>query len=152
MLCYRISRKKYAGSLSGEGAKRYGGRWNSVGTPIIYAAATSSLAMLEILVHVNVDLLPDDYQLITIEIPDNGIAPSVSITDLPVDWGSNPFMKATKQLGDAFYKDGAYLALSVPSAVNRTDTNILINPDHVDFKQLKIVDTRLIVFDERLFK
>jgi len=152
MLVYRISRKKYAKSLSGEGAKRYGGRWNSIGTPIVYTAATSSLAMLEVLVHINIDLLPKDYQLITIEIPDDCIANAITIAELPKIWKINPTLKITRQIGDDFYNGGSFVALPVPSAVNVLDTNLLINPEHPDFDRVDIVDISPTAFDERLFK
>ena len=152
MHCYRIARKKYADSLSGEGAKRYGGRWNTIGTPLIYTASSSSLAILEILVHIPVDLLPEDYYLMTISLPENKLGPPIALTDLPPDWKHNPSIKTTRQLGDQFYREAAHLALPIPSAVNELDQNILINPDHPDFDKVTLLDSTPLYLDRRLFK
>ena len=73
MIVFRIAKKKWIKDLSGTGAKLTGGRWNPKGYPVIYCAATSSLAILEKLVHVDFDLLPDDLYIAELEIPDVNI-------------------------------------------------------------------------------
>ena len=68
MLAWRLCRAPFA-DLSGEGARRYGGRWNRPGRPIVYAASSAALAVLEVRVHLDLPpaLLPDDYLLLTID-------------------------------------------------------------------------------------
>ncbi len=68
---YRICDSKYAEDLSGNGARIYGGRWNSKGTPVIYLSDSKALAVLELLVHTSINLLPQNLTLITLTIPDN---------------------------------------------------------------------------------
>ena len=63
----RICRAKYP-DLDGKGAAKSGGRWNSIGTPIVYASSCGALAVLEYRVHTHVN--PDDLLIYTIEIPD----------------------------------------------------------------------------------
>jgi RES domain-containing protein len=71
VLAWRLCREPFA-DLAGEGARRYGGRWNSPGRPNVYAASSAALAVLEVHVHLDLplDLLPDDYLLLTIELRD----------------------------------------------------------------------------------
>jgi RES domain-containing protein len=69
MEVYRLSREKFAGTLSGKGAATKGARWNSVGVELIYTAANRSLAMAEVAVHFTLATLPDDYVMVTIFIP-----------------------------------------------------------------------------------
>ena len=69
MLVYRLSRKKYADTLSGYGAALFGNRWNSKGTEIIYTSESRALALTEILVHVSKSQVPKDYVMLEIEIP-----------------------------------------------------------------------------------
>lgn len=83
MLAWRLCRKPYA-DLKGEGARLYGGRWNSPGRPLVYAASTAALAVLEIRVHLDLppELLPDDYVLITIDL---GVLAVEDGSGIPVD-------------------------------------------------------------------
>ena len=66
---YRITKDRYANDLSGNGARLYGGRWNSKGVPVVYAGEHRSLCLLEFLVHVPPDVLPSDMSMVTIRIP-----------------------------------------------------------------------------------
>lgn len=71
MIVYRLTRSKYARDLRGSGGLDAAGRCNHKGTPVIYAAQHVSLALAEILVHLDASELPRDYTLVTIEIPDH---------------------------------------------------------------------------------
>lgn len=54
---HRIFKTKYSGAwFEGEGAYRFGGRWNTPGTRIMYTASTLPLALLEVLVHLEEEL------------------------------------------------------------------------------------------------
>ena len=150
MNCYRIVHKKYADTLSGEGARLYGGRWNTKGNSMIYTAQSSSLAMLEMLVQRNIQLVGINYFLITIKIPDTIKIKSLTKAEIPVNWDANPPNVTTKSIGDSFINDGKYMMLSVPSAVNPLEYNFLINDRHPDFKEVSIIDKEQIIFDKRL--
>ena len=149
MNVYRISKCKYTGSLTGEGAAAYGGRWNSKGTYIVYTAATPSLALLESVVHIS-NIPVDDYCMATIEFPENKIK-EIKFTDLPENWFLNPAPDQLKSIGDKFIKDNIFLALKLPSAIMMEDFNLLLNPNHPDFSKVNLVGTRTIPIDERLF-
>jgi RES domain-containing protein len=152
MLVYRLSRAKYANSLSGIGASMYGARWNSKGVEMIYTATNRSLAMAEVAVHFSLATMPVDYMMITVNIPDDVSIESVKVKALPAGWQTFPHPKSTKLIGDKFVQDGNSCLLRVPSSVTKGDFNILINPHHQEFKSIKIIETEPFPFDDRLFK
>lgn len=152
MEVYRLSRKKFAGTLSGKGAGIKGARWNSVGVEIIYTAANRSLAMAEVAVHFTLATLPVDYIMVTIFIPDNISLQKLSILDLPADWNIFPHPTTTQAIGDKFISQNRHCLLQIPSAVTQGDYNLLINPNHLDFKEIKIIGTEKFPFDKRIFK
>lgn len=152
MEVYRLIRENYAADLSGKGASKYGARWNSVGTELIYAAANRSLAMAEVAVHLTLATLPTDFLMVTIEIPDHLNISLLNSNTLPVNWNQFPPLTVTQRLGDAFVEENQHLALRVPSSVTKGDFNYLINPAHVDFKQISIVSQEPFPFDRRIFK
>jgi RES domain-containing protein len=152
MEVYRLSREKFAGTLSGKGAAIKGARWNSAGVEIIYTAANRSLAMAEVAVHFTMATLPNDYRMITIFIPDDISLQKLSVTDLPADWNIFPPPSTTQAIGDQFIADNKYCVLQIPSAVTQGDYNLLINPNHPDFKKIRITATDKFPFDKRIFK
>jgi RES domain-containing protein len=151
MIVYRLTRSKFKNDLSGKGAEIAGGRWNSIGTPVLYTGESRALCLLEIAVHTPLNIVPVDYLMITIEIPDSAKIREILVKDLPPHWRSFPEMQFTQKLGDKFFHEGKYLALRVPSAVVSGDHNILVNPLHADFRNVKVVSTEVYGFDERLF-
>lgn len=152
MIVYRLCREKHEKDLSGKGAKIAGGRWNSKGTSILYTSQSRSLCSVEIAVHVPLGTLPRNYKMLTIEFPDSAKVKSLSKKDLPSDWKENPHPNSTQVIGDNFVNTNKYLVLKVPSAVVQGDFNYLLNPNHPDFKKVKIINTEPFEFDSRLFK
>jgi len=152
MRVYRIVQDTYAKDLSGEGARLYGGRWNRKGTSLLYTAGNSSLAMLEKLVHIPVYVFPKDLKIIVLEFPETMAMSRIALEDLPEDWMYRTEHPTVLDIGDQFVAKSEFLCLSVPSAINPIDDNILINPKHPDFSKVKIVDELPIVFDKRLLK
>ncbi len=148
MLVYRLTKAKYKDSLSGKGAAIMGGRWNSPGVEIIYAASNRALAMSEVAVHVTFEMMPDNYWMMEIELPD---ANHDKVTDLPDKWNAFPYAEATRVVGDRFVLEQKALAIKVPSAVVQGEWNILINPNHKKFNQVKIVKVEPFSLDRRLF-
>lgn len=152
MEVFRVSRSKYATTLSGKGAAIRGARWNSVGIEMIYTAANRSLAMAEVAVHLNLSTLQDDYVIITITTPDDVAVQKLSSAYLPPDWNSFPYNPATRKIGDRFIAEGKHCILQVPSAITKGDYNLLINPYHHDFSRVKIIHIEKFPFDKRIFK
>ena len=140
MLLYRICKKKYAKDLSGSGSKITSGRFNSKGIAVLYTASSFPLATLEILVHVDKDLLPKNLVLVELSIPNRIIIDEIKISQLGKLWYKYPSPTYCKKIGDDWYKSHSSLALKVPSAVtrNNSDFNIVLNPSHVDFNKVKI--------------
>lgn len=148
MIVYRLSKSVYANDLSGKGADLVGGRWNSRGNAVLYTSQSIALCVTEIAVHVPLGILPKDYDLIHIEIPDDNI---LEVKRLPKDWQTFPHADSTQKIGDKFLKDKKYLVLKVPSAAVQGEFNFLVNPRHPDFDKVKIKKKEKFSFDERLF-
>jgi RES domain-containing protein len=149
MVLFRIAKCIYVEDLSGTGARLYGGRWNSEGRSAVYVASSRSLAVLEVLVHLPPLLIPDDFCLVEIEVPDNSFA-VVRTEDLPDNWKAISPPLALKQLGDAFLKKQNHLLLQLPSAIVPNEFNYLLNPLHKDISKVKILNKQAFDFDERL--
>ncbi len=148
---YRIVAPRWAAdALSGEGARKFGGRWNSVGVPMVYLGGSRALSALEMLVHLNSPLArAKPFKIIEVAVPKSLIA-HYPLTALPQQWRSDPPVRLTQEVGDDWVEAGGGLALTVPSSLIPEETNILINPKHPDFRQIVIgraVDFR---FDQRL--
>ncbi|HEX7386564.1 MAG TPA: RES domain-containing protein [Castellaniella sp.] len=133
---YRLVKKKWArNAFDGEGAKRYGGRFNSKGRPCVYLAGSESLAILEVMVHLDDYQLLDHYALFRLALPLNSVLQLDGAT-LPSDWREDPAPADTARLGDDWLSSGASLALAVPSTVVIRETNYLLNPAHPDFERV----------------
>ena len=143
MIVYRLC-KPVQTALDGEGARLWGGRWNSAGRPMVYTAASPSLAVLEVLVHLDLpsELLPDDYQLLTIAVPDD--APLRLFEGDPAD------NEASLQAGDAFLDAGDALALKVRSVVVPQEWNVLLNVRHPDIERVTVERCEPFRLDPRL--
>jgi len=151
MIVFRLARSKYRNDLSGKGAEKTGGRWNSKGVALVYTSESRALCTTEIAVHTPLGILPKDFELITIEIPDSIKFLELKPIDLPADWKSILHSGTTQELGDGFVKENKYAVLKVPSAVVQGDFNYLINPRHVNAKKIKIIKVERFAFDDRMF-
>jgi len=151
MIVYRLTKSKYCGDLSGRGAGKTGGRWNSKGVAMVYTSESRALCTAEIAVHTQLGILPNDYTLVTIDIPDSIKILEKGLAELSPDWRSFPHSGTTQELGDGFVKNQKYAVMKVPSAVVQGDFNYLINPQHADHSKIKIVKTERFSFDERMF-
>lgn len=143
MIVYRLCKVAHL-ALDGEGARLWGGRWNSAGRPMVYTAATPSLAVLEVLVHLDLpaELLPDNLRLLTIEVPDD--APQRQLDIVPLDDTS------CLAQGDAFLDAGDALALRVKSVVVPQEWNVLLNVAHADMVRVAIIGNEPFQLDPRL--
>lgn len=152
MIIYRLSRIKYADTLSGFGAALSGGRWNSKGTEMIYAAENRTLAMSEVFVHLPVQIIPVDYMILSIHVPESIDYGILRIDELPSDWANYPPTSSTQIIGDNFIRKNKLAVLRVPSVITKDEFNFLINPYHQDFHQIKIINKEPFLFNSRLFK
>jgi RES domain-containing protein len=145
---WRISNHR---SLTGEGGLRFSARWHTAGRPIVYLAASAAGAMVEVLVHLELqeDELPSSYTLLGIEVPKDLAAEEIRVGGRE-DWKDNLGM--TRRLGDGWL-EGAKTALArVPSAILPSTFNYLLNPLHRDAKQVRIVTATQVKFDPRLLR
>lgn len=147
MRFYRIADARYA-SDGGEGARLYGGRWNSPGRPVIYACETFSGAMLEKLVHTG-GRVPKRQVCITFEAPDSLASRVVDPADVP-QWDSADLI-ASRTVGDAWLADAPSPLLFVPSVVFSGERNVLINPAHPDARLVVATGVEPVKWDVRLF-
>jgi RES domain-containing protein len=151
MEIYRLTQQEFAEDLTGNGARLFGGRWNSEGFFALYASSSRSLALLETLAHTPAKFLDVRvYSLITIVVPDNQLAQKIFVKNLPPGWDAPDTRPFTKKMGDAFLSDKKNLMLAVPSVMMPEEINYVINPLHVNMKQVKIVNRRRIYFDKRI--
>lgn len=149
MHCYRLCKAKYP-PLDGYGAYLYGGRWNSPGRAVIYAAASRALAALEFLTGIERHTALGPLQMVTIELADGSVE-SLEADEMPTHWRTYPAGKSTKMIGDEWLQKAETLCLKVPSVVIPEEYNILVNPLHVEFKHVKITDSKSFEYDNRLF-
>jgi RES domain-containing protein len=146
---YRLSSALYPAN-SGIGAAMYGGRWNRVGTPMIYAAQSASLAALEVLVHYSV--LPQDHVLTEIQIPDTLTILRLVEDRLPDGWSAEAPNQATQDMGEIWVSEGRSAILSVPSSIVPSDRNFILNPAHSAFAEISFQPPLHLRFDPRLRK
>ena len=133
---YRLVKKRWSEqAFDGEGARRYGGRWNSKGKRCLYLASTPSLALLEIMVHLDDYSLLANYRLYEMKIPDSSLL-ELDPDSLPEDWDADPAPLSTAQIGDEWLISLASTALYVPSTIVPMVTNILINPTHQQYPEI----------------
>jgi RES domain-containing protein len=139
-------------SLDGAGALKASGRWHTRGRRVVYCAESPAAALLEILVHFEIDLpdLPARYRLLQIDVPDEATTARVSIADLPGNWIETP--DVTRSVGDAWISERRSLLLIVPSAIVPATHNVLMNPDHLKAGRVGIRATSEHVVDPRLIK
>lgn len=150
MTVYRIAACKYIKDLSGEGAFRYGARWNSPGTRMLYTAESSALAMLEALAHITMLPLNQPYCMIRLLVPDS--VEILEMKTLPDNWNAMPAPDTLNMIGNGFVAAGKTLALQVPSVLVPDNFNFLINPTHPLFSEIKVIAITNISFDQRLVK
>ena len=139
MIVYRLAKAKYSHILSGKGAELTGGRWNSKGVQMIYTSESRALCTAEIAVHMPLGILPSDYKIITIDIPEIIKIIELTNTKLPSDWRSVPHPGSTQKIGDDFIFRNNSAVLKVPSVVVPGYYNYLLNPFHNEFQQISIV-------------
>jgi RES domain-containing protein len=151
VMVWRLCRAVHAaGAFSGEGARRYGGRWNSRGVAMVYCSSSLALAAVELFVHLDPTQAPSDLVAISATLPEGEPARAITQNELPPDWWADP--SATRALGDAWMRDGSSLAVRVPSVPIRAEWNVLVNPLHSRMAKIRIDPPQPFVFDARMFE
>ena len=138
-------------SLDGEGGRLYSARWNTAGEPIVYLAASPPGALIEILVHLELEEseLPPIYTLLRIAVPDRLKIPSLTVPSGET-WKSNEAL--TRKIGDAWLKSRKSALARVPSSILPDTFNYLLNPLHPDAARIKIAETHSAILDPRLIR
>jgi len=152
MIVFRLSRRKFPNHLSGVGASMYGARWNPKGFEMVYTSESRALALAEIAVHLSVAMVPADYLMVTVDIPEQLIVYQPEIALLPSGWDEFPYNEASQLFGRDFLLKKDECVMKVPSAVVKGDNNYLINPSHQDFNRIRIVDACDFILDRRLLR
>ncbi|PVD51578.1 hypothetical protein DC498_14245 [Terrimonas sp.] len=149
MIVYRIGRTKFSKDISGEGARLHGGRWNHILTSCIYTSESRALAVLEYTVNVNIDDIPRSLSISTFEIPDTGIQ-ELAIKGLPGNWKEAPAPSSTKDLGTKLLRSANSPIIKIPSAIIPREFNFILNPQHPNSEDFKILDVEDFVYDVRI--
>jgi len=148
---WRVCSKRHQ-RFDGEGARRYGGRWNHPGTSVIYTSGSLSLAALELFVHVDIDLASTDLVAIHADVPDSVATETVKIESLPKNWRRYPAPEALKDIGVMWAAKASTAILAVPSAVIPEERNYLLNPAQKNFSRIRVSTPVPFRFDARMWK
>jgi RES domain-containing protein len=150
LTAWRLVKTRYAATaFDGEGARQYGGRWNSPGTVVAYAATTASLAILEVLVHLESGAILPSYSLVSVEF-EEALVHTLIGSALPADWAASPPSAETQAVGDRWVRERQSAILRVPSAIVASEYNYLLNVTHPDFVHVRIATPTPFLFDSRL--
>jgi len=137
--------------LSGEGGRKAGARWHTAGSRIVYLAESPMVALVETLVHLDIDPedTPDFYTLLRISAPD-----SLPIDSLDPPSGSQWIenLQLTRSMGDGWLTSSRTALARVPCVIAPKTWNYLLNPNHPDAKQAEIVEVIKERFVNRLFR
>jgi RES domain-containing protein len=137
--------------FSAVGASLVGGRWNSPGHGVIYASRSYAGAMLECLAHAGIGRVPKTHVAIEIAIPGGVVVERHDETSLSPEWDHSD-LRVARAFGDAWIRDQRTAVLIVPSVVARREGNVLLNPQHPDFKKITAGLPEPVIWDVRLFR
>jgi RES domain-containing protein len=146
---WRVVKQRFASqAFDGDGACISGGRWNSAGRAVVYTAASTSLGLLEKLVHTEKGLLPF---YVTIPVTfDADLVEIVEPQELPASWRSLPAPSELQRIGNEWIDLTRSCILEVPSVIVPHESNFILNPNHPDFSSLEIGDPISLETDLRL--
>ena len=149
MILWRVS--NYA-TLDGAGGLHVSGRWHTRGRPVLYCSWYPSTALLETLVHIEIDAddRPERVQVVKIEGPDSSSIERIKTGELLQGWIED--WSITRQIGDEWLASCRTLLLEVPCVLSPETWNVLVNPQHSQADELKIVDVIDHPLDERFFR
>jgi RES domain-containing protein len=146
MNIYRITSPKYT-KLTASGSAA---RWNKNGEFVIYTASNIALACLENIVHRSKKGLLGEFRLLTIEIPKKVSVRKLTIENLPVGWAGIDNLEICQEIATNWLENSESCVLCVPSAIIPLENNYLINPQHPDFKFIKLLSVQEFTFDNHI--
>lgn len=149
MILWRVSNHS---TLDGSGGLSAAGRWHTAGRRIVYCAPNPATTLLEVLVHAKVDIenVPVGYRYLEIETPDALAIEDVDISALGRAWQTD--LEATRRAGDEWLRSGRTALFRVPSVIVPATWNILMNPQHAESAQVRIVRVHSYRIDLRLLR
>jgi RES domain-containing protein len=148
---WRICSEPHASSaLTGIGGLYAAGRWHHKGHPIVYTSATPSLAALEVLVHVDPALAPDNMRLLEIDVPVDIAVEVCDPEQIVADWSVYPAPSELQEFGSQWLASLRSAVLRVPAAVMPVESNFLLNPRHAQFNSVRVIQDLPFSFDSRL--
>ena len=152
MRLWRITTRKWALDTTCEGARLYGGRWNPVALPVMYAGTTIEICALEKFVHLAGAPHPP-LVLVAIDVPDDAsLQWQPQTAELPADWAELPAPASTQEFGRQWVASSRGLILLVPSAIIPESRNAVLNPRHPAYRDIRLQIVREFTFDARMYK
>jgi RES domain-containing protein len=150
MIAYRIADARHA-IFNPTGAMLHGGRWNSVGVRVIYAAETYAGALLEVLVHSNLLQPPKNHRVVRIDIPADLTIETVAPDEVP-RWDAEDAGES-RAYGDAWYRAKRTAVLRVPGVITLgREHNVVLNTEHPEFGRIVAGTAEIVHWDARLFR
>jgi RES domain-containing protein len=151
-IVWRLARPEFAEELDGEGARLFGGRWNSRGQRALYTSSHLSLSVLEAYVNIPPELRDDlpELRAVQISVPDDAGVNHVSRQQVDKLLARPNAPDACRAIGDRWIERNAELVLDVPSVLVPEETNLVLNPLHPRMPDVKILSVRTFYFDPRL--
>lgn len=152
---WRLVKKRHADiadAFDGEGARKYGGRWNQPGTRMVYTAQTLSLAVLEQFVHLGPEDTHIQFVFFRTDIPEGVSIEELNPKKLPADWRVQPPSGSTQGIGTEWAESNRSAVLMVPSVTIPFEYNYVLNPKHSDFKHIRIAKPEPFSLDPRMWK
>lgn len=144
-----VKRKRARTAFDGRAALRFGGRWNSPGRLAVYASASKSLALLEVLVHLDVGRQLPRFVAYTFDV-DDALVTRLPVERPPRHWRTSRGFLATQKIGDEWLDLVDSVALEVPSSIVPEESNYLINPAHPAYSRLQFGRPMPFLLDPRL--
>jgi RES domain-containing protein len=152
LTAWRIVKSEYADqAFTGEAAIRSPGRWNSSGTRVVYTASSVSLAILEVLVHLESTSPLPAYAMIEVSFGE-ALVEAIDPSSLPDGWRRYPPLPETQAIGDRWVTRATSAVLEVPSVIVPAEPNYLLNPAHADFGRIGIARPTQLSLDPRLLR
>jgi len=136
-------------AFSGEGARLFGGRWNSIGTPVVYTSESIALATLELCVHIDKEVNLKEYRVFPVTFSVDMVK---TVDSLPEGWNHDLILPAPMKIGDDWVSENSFPVLKVPSVIVPSEYNYILNPQHPDFQDIQIGEVRPFEIDPRLIQ
>lgn len=147
MNVFRIVLAKWANTLTASGRAA---RWNATDRFVIYTASSRASACLENVVHRSGRGLQGDFRTMVIDIPDELPTETILVAGLPDNWSAFDQYSGCQHRGDSWLAASKTAVLRVPSAIVPFEYNYLLNPQHLDFKQVRLIAIEPLAFDNRI--